>query len=352
MTAAFDRALALAARGATHPNPSVGAVVVTPEGSTIGEGVTDLWPGTTHAEVRAIAATEDTRGATLVVTLEPCNHRGRTGPCTEAIIEAGITNVIVGAEDPDPRVAGSGIARLRAAGISVSLAERSDEVEALDPAYFHHRRTGRTYVVLKSALTLDGQTAARDGTSQWITSEQARQDAHALRSMSDAVMVGAGTVIADNPRLTVRHPDSSDAPQPRAVVVAGARDLPTDAALWERPDTLVYATRPLPIGAEVVVMPGTNTQDWPDIGAVASDLGSRSIVSTLVEGGAGLTRSLWEANLVNEGVFYLGARIAGGSGEPVIGGSWETFTSSVNVEVTDVSRVGPDVRVRWRPIQE
>ncbi len=201
----MTRALAAGAtvRCITSPNPWVGAVIRTTSGA-IFEGATGE-PGEPHAEIAAIAsAGSAARGASLYVTLEPCSHTGRTGPCVEAIIDAGITRVVVGIEDPDPQVSGSGITALRSAGIEVIVGVQADKVRAQLSPYLKHRRTGRPWVVLKLAATLDGGTAAPNGTSQWITSPPARADGHRWRAESDAILVGAGTVRRDDPSLTVR----------------------------------------------------------------------------------------------------------------------------------------------------
>src|SRR4051794_10854849 len=215
----MGRALAAAAlvRTSTSPNPWVGAVVVS--GDDLLEGATQP-PGGPHAEIVALrVAGERARGATLVCTLEPCSHTGRAGPCADAVVAAGITRVVVGIEDPDPHVAGAGIARLRAAGLDVRVGVRAADVRRQLAPYLKHRTTGRPYVVLKLAATLDGRTAAPDGSSQWITGVEARTDAHRLRAESDAVLVGAGTVRTDDPSLTVRHVAGSD---PLRVVLGSA----------------------------------------------------------------------------------------------------------------------------------
>ena len=205
MRAAIEAAAAV--RTTTSPNPWVGTVVVDDGGRIVATGATQP-PGGAHAEREALRhAGAAARGATLVTTLEPCSHTGRTPPCVDAIVDAGIRRVVVGIEDPDPKVAGQGIAALRAAGIDVTVGVEAAAVEAQLAPYLTHRRTGRPYVVLKLAATVDGRTAAPDGTSQWITGEAARADAHRLRAESDAVLVGAGTVRADDPSLTVRHVD-------------------------------------------------------------------------------------------------------------------------------------------------
>ena len=229
--ALMRRAMELAdgVRATTSPNPWVGAVVVTTAGDRF-EGATSP-PGGPHAEAVALAAARaagaDLRGATAVTTLEPCSHHGRTPPCAGALLDAGVGRVVVGIEDPDPNVAGRGVAQLRAAGVEVAVGTEACAVSRQLAPYLTHRRTGRPWVVLKLASTLDGRTAAADGTSQWITSPEARADAHRLRAESDAVLVGAGTVRADDPALTVRHVEGRD---PLRVVLgeapAGARVHP------------------------------------------------------------------------------------------------------------------------------
>ncbi|MDH5374099.1 MAG: bifunctional diaminohydroxyphosphoribosylaminopyrimidine deaminase/5-amino-6-(5-phosphoribosylamino)uracil reductase RibD, partial [Acidimicrobiia bacterium] len=200
----MERAIELASRQRPHPNPRVGAVIVDAAGRVIGEGA-HVAPGTDHAEVVALKSTSvDVTGSTIYVTLEPCSHHGRTPPCADALIAAGISHVVVGLVDPDSKVAGQGVERLRNAGITVDTGVMAGAIEALDPGYLVHRRLGRSRMTLKLALTLDGNAAASDGTSQWITGELARQDSHRLRADSDAVMVGSGTVSADDPLLNVR----------------------------------------------------------------------------------------------------------------------------------------------------
>ncbi|MGA7269664.1 MAG: bifunctional diaminohydroxyphosphoribosylaminopyrimidine deaminase/5-amino-6-(5-phosphoribosylamino)uracil reductase RibD, partial [Acidimicrobiia bacterium] len=229
---AMRRAIALGAAHKPHPNPRVGAVILGPGGEVLAEAG-HRGPGHPHAEQAAIdqLGGRVPQGATLVVSLEPCNHHARTPPCTEAVIAAGFGRMVIGAIDPDERVSGAGLARIRAAGIETEQGLLADAVERSDPAYFHHRRTGRARITAKTATTIDGQIAARDGTSQWITSAEARADAHRLRAESDAVMIGAGTLRMDDPGLDVRIP-GFEGPQPVAVVVAGAGDLPLERRIW------------------------------------------------------------------------------------------------------------------------
>ena len=338
----MEQAIELLAGTSPHPNPRVGALVIDKDGKQVGAGAHQA-AGEPHAEVLALAsAGKKAAGATVVVTLEPCNHHGRTPPCAEALIEAGVSNVIVGATDPDVRVSGSGIDRLRKAGINVLSGVLGAEVEAADPGYFHSRRTGRPLVTLKLAGTLDGQVAAADGTSQWITSSEAREDAHRLRASSDAVMIGAGTLRDDDPRLDVRL-DGYEGSQPRPVIVAGRRPLPEDAAIYERAP-LVYAPQRFdpPAGVELDVM-------WHpsgvDVEAMMKDLGSRGIVDLLVEGGPLLARSLVQSDLVDRMVIYTGASIAGGAGRSMFGGPWRTIGDASQVRILDVRRIGPDLRI-------
>lgn len=338
------RAIDLANGQRTHPNPTVGCVIVA-DGRVVGEG----WhagPGADHAEVVALRAAGDAaRGATAVVSLEPCSHHGRTPPCVDALLGAGVARVVVGATDPDPRVAGAGVRALRAAGIEVMEGVLVDEAEAVDPAYFHHRRTGRPLVTLKLAATLDGSTAAADGSSQWITGPDARADAHRLRAAHDAVMVGAGTVRGDDPTLDVRL-DGYDGSQPRPVVVTGAGPLPPEAKVLGR-KPLVVGPRPIPGWPEPVVVAGTAGRSDP--AAVLAAVADAGLLSVLVEGGPSLAGSLWDAGLVDRVVLYLGALVGGGPGRPVLAGRFPTIDAATPVQVVEVRTIGPDVRITFEP---
>jgi len=313
MTRALD--LAASVRASTSPNPWVGAVVVTPDGDHT--GATEP-PGGRHAEIVALdAAGAAARGALLATTLEPCSHVGRTGPCADAIIDAGIARVIVAIEDPDPKVAGRGVARLRAAGIEVVVGVLAEQATAQLAPYLTHRTTGRPYVVLKLAATLDGRTAAPDGSSQWITGEAARADAHRLRAESDAVVVGAGTVRADDPSLTVRHGAGRD---PLRVVLGHA-----------------------PEGAKV--LPALEHQG--DLEALLDDLGARDVLQVLVEGGAAVAHDVHAAGLVDRYVLYLAPALFGGddarglfagAGAPTIDGVWRG-------RILSTRRLGDDLRI-------
>ncbi len=321
--AVLDRAIELAAgvRTSTSPNPWVGCVIVPADGGAWFEGATQP-PGGPHAEVVALtAAGAHARGATLYSTLEPCSHHSRTPPCTDAIVAAGIARVVAAVEDPDHHVRGSGLAALRAAGIDVDVGVRADEVRAQLAPYLKHRSTGRPWVVLKLAATIDGRTAAADGSSQWITGKESRADAHRLRAESDAVIVGAGTVRADDPSLTVRHIVGRD---PLRVVLGHA-----------------------PPGA--AVHPALELEG--DLGEVLDELGRRWVLQALVEGGATVAGAFHRAGLVDRYVVYLAPALAGGDdGRPLLAGPGAaTIADLWRGRIVDVTRLGDDLRVDLEP---
>lgn len=333
-------AIRLAAAEHPHPNPRVGALVLDVAGRVVGRGA-HAGPGTPHAERLALAEAGDrARGGTVVVTLEPCAHLGRTPPCTDAVIASGVVRVVAGVGDPDQRVAGRGFELLRERGIEIVAGVAAEEVYALDPGYFHHRATGRPLITVKMAATLDGQSAASDGTSKWVTGTAAREDAHRLRAASDAVMVGSGTVIVDDPRLTVRLP-GYEGPQPRPVVVAGRSPIPPAAAVFGR-DPIVYSALPLDVPAEVVVMPGL---DGVDLDSMVADLGKREFLDVLCEGGATLAGAILRGGLAKRLVVYLAGALAVGMGRPMLDGVFASMDQLTPVEITDVVRLGPDLRV-------
>jgi diaminohydroxyphosphoribosylaminopyrimidine deaminase/5-amino-6-(5-phosphoribosylamino)uracil reductase len=340
----MQRALDLAAPHHPHPNPRVGAVVVDESGAVVGEGA-HLGPGHPHAEVVALGqAGARARGATVYVSLEPCTHHGRTPPCVDAIVAAGVQHVVLGAVDPDHRVSGHGMAYLRASGIDVVVDGLGGAAEALDPGYFHHRRTGLPRITMKLALTIDGSVAARDGSSQWITSDAARADAHALRAEMDAVLVGAGTLRVDDPLLTARHQAMER--QPRPVIVAGAGPLPGGRRVWDREPIVVAATgMEIPSGELLIVSPGED--GWPDPEASVRALADSGLYDLLLEGGPSLAGSWWRAGVVARGVVYIGARIGGGQGLSPLGGEFATMAQSRDVTIEEVRRVGPDVRIEF-----
>jgi diaminohydroxyphosphoribosylaminopyrimidine deaminase/5-amino-6-(5-phosphoribosylamino)uracil reductase len=338
------RALELAAAHHTHPNPRVGAVVVGQDGEIVGEAA-HLGAGQPHAETIALGqAGARARGSTLYVTLEPCTHFGNTPPCVTAISAAGVSRVVVGALDPDERVNGSGVSWLRDARIDVETDVLAEEALALDPGYFHHRRTGLPRVTLKLAMTLDGSVAARDGSSRWITSEEAREDAHLLRSAADAVVVGAGTVRIDDPQLTARGLGAGRH-QPRPVIVAGAGDLPPSARLWDRAPVVV-ASRQMEIpSGELVVVEGEKGR--PEPVATARALADLGLLELLLEGGAALAGSWWRAGVVTRGIVYVAGKIGGGGGQSAMGGDFSTITDATEVNIGAVRNVGPDLRIEF-----
>ncbi|MCL1692628.1 MAG: bifunctional diaminohydroxyphosphoribosylaminopyrimidine deaminase/5-amino-6-(5-phosphoribosylamino)uracil reductase RibD [Actinomycetia bacterium] len=337
------RAIGLTEGTMPHPNPRVGAIVLTPDGEVVAERA-HIRAGSAHAEAAALAdAGSAAKGSTVVVTLEPCAHHGKTPPCTTALIDAGVARVIVGTLDPDSRVAGNGIALLEDAGIEVVTGVEEDAVRANDLAYYHHRTTGRPFVTLKTALTLDGQAAAADHTSRWVTGPEAREDGHRLRAESDAVIVGAGTVISDNPRLDVRI-DGYEGPQPRPVIVAGRRPIPADAALLSR-NPLVFTTgsdQPGLGGVEQVAAPGP---DGVDLTAAIEYLGKNGVVAVLIEGGPTIGGAALRAGLVDRIVFHYGSKLGMGTGLPAVTGVFQTITDAQTVTIEDVAMIGSDIRV-------
>ncbi len=340
----MDRAIELARHQRPHPNPRVGAVIVDATGQVIGEGA-HVAPGTDHAEVVALkSASADVTGSTIYVTLEPCSHHGRTPPCADALIEAGISRVVVGLVDPDTNVAGQGLERLRAAGITVETGIMAEAIEDLDPAYLVHRRLGRSRMTLKLALTLDGNAAASDGTSQWITGELARQDSHRLRADSDAVMVGSGTVSVDDPLLNVR---SVKGPQPRPVIVAGRTPLPPTARIWQRHPLVVAGPGYTGPGEHVCVV--SDQDGRVDVLDMARRLGDLGLLDVMVEGGPHLARSLFEAAIVDRIVIYYGAKLAGGTGKSAFAGDFATLADAMDLQIKSVDVLGDDIRVEYLP---
>jgi diaminohydroxyphosphoribosylaminopyrimidine deaminase/5-amino-6-(5-phosphoribosylamino)uracil reductase len=333
-TALMQRALDAARLGPeADPNPRVGCVVTDAAGRVVGVGH-HRGAGTPHAEVEALtAAGEASRGGSAYVTLEPCNHTGRTGPCSRALVEAGVSRVVFAVADPDPAAAG-GAATLAGAGVGVEGGLLEDRAEELNASWLHARRTGRPWVVAKSASTLDGRVAAADGSSRWITGEAARADVHALRARCGAVVVGTGTALADDPQLTVRGTEGTDgrrpARQPLRVVV-GHRPLPTGARLLDdAAETLVLATR--------------------DPAEVLATLHARGIHRVLLEGGPTLSAAFLAAGLVDEVVAYVAPALLGAGPSVTADLGVTTITDAVRLRPTDVTVLGPDVRITARPL--
>jgi diaminohydroxyphosphoribosylaminopyrimidine deaminase/5-amino-6-(5-phosphoribosylamino)uracil reductase len=312
--------VAASARLTCRPNPWVGAVLVAADGRRF-NGFTQP-VGQAHAEVQALRSAGDAaRGSTLYVTLEPCNHFGRTPPCTEAIVQAGVSRVVIGVEDPDIRVAGAGVRRLREAGVRVDVGIAAKAVHDQLAPYLHHRRTGRPYVMLKLAMTIDGYIAAKTGMGGRITGDIARDRVHQLRAESDAILIGAGTVRADDPLLTVRH---ADGPSPRRIVLGR---VPSDAR----------------------VQPCTEwTGSLPDL---LDMLGGEGVLQLMVEGGAKVAASFHEARLVNRYVFHISPAIMGG-GDAVPAFAGDTASTLADVwrgQLVSTQALGDDVEVVIEP---
>lgn len=353
-------ALALAERGraTVRPNPLVGCVLVH-GGAIVGEGWHER-PGGPHAEVAAIAAAGGrSRGATVHVTLEPCDHTGRTGPCTQALIDAGVRRVVYAADDP----LNGGAATLRDAGVEVIRGVRVDDARRQNEVFFHVQATGRPFVVCKVAQSLDGRVAARDGSSRWITSAQARIAAHQLRALVEAVAVGSGTVLADDPSLDVRHVEAP-AGQPRPVVFDARGRTPSWANV-ARPGAVVLTTQASPTtwrgqltdaGAEVVVVPAADPEVAPGrrpgvaLDAALAALTDRRVHSLLVEGGATLAGALQRAHLIDRLEAFVAPCTIGGDGLAVFA---PPGAASVDDRwlwrIDEVRQLGPDLWLTARP---
>jgi diaminohydroxyphosphoribosylaminopyrimidine deaminase/5-amino-6-(5-phosphoribosylamino)uracil reductase len=333
----------------------VGAVVLAGD-EVVGRGWYDGPSGAPHAEVLALREAGDrARDASVVCTLEPCNHHGATPPCTEALLDAGVARVVVGATDPNPLVDGSGIARLRAAGLDVRDGVLADESHRLNAAFDRHVTMGTPFVIWKVATSLDGKTAARDGSSRWITSEAARLDAHRLRAWADAIVVGAGTVAVDDPSLTMRHPDQSTAWAPLRVVVDGSGRVSRDARLFDgEAPTLVATTaageaslaRVIPVGVDLVIC-ASDAAGGVSPRALLEELGKRDVQGVLLEGGATLAWSFLRDDAVDRIVQYVAPRVVGGADAPsaVMGEGFAPIDAAIDLSFARVDRVGPDIRV-------
>lgn len=328
--AAMRRAIALAelGLGSTSPNPIVGCVLVGPDGSVVGEGY-HVRAGDPHAEVIALRdAGGRAAGATAFITLEPCRHTGRTPPCTQALIDAGVSRVVFAVADPDP-VAGHGADDLRAAGLVVEEGLLVEEAARSNAAWLHHARTGRPFVTWKYAATLDGRVAAADGTSRWITGEAARHDVHLLRARSDAIVVGTGTVLVDDPHLDVRLSDVSKPNRPLRVVV-GRRQVPA-------------ASKVLDDAAPTVLL----TEHDPK--SVLAHLSERGVISVLLEGGPTLAGAFVAAGMVDRVVAYLAPALLGAGPAALGDAGIESLAAALRLHVDAVDLIGDDVRIIATP---
>ncbi|MEV6344626.1 bifunctional diaminohydroxyphosphoribosylaminopyrimidine deaminase/5-amino-6-(5-phosphoribosylamino)uracil reductase RibD [Actinoplanes sp. NPDC051851] len=335
---AMRRAIALAARGlgTTSPNPVVGCLLLDAGGEVVGEGF-HAYAGGPHAEIVALAqAGELARGGTCVVTLEPCNHTGRTGPCSDALIAAGVRRVVIAVDDPTP-VAAGGAARLRAAGIPVETGVRRPEAELGNIAWLTAVRRGRPYVTWKFAATLDGRSAAVDGTSQWISSAESRSDVHVLRSTVDAIVAGVGTVLADDPQLTVRdlRDNSLAITQPLRVVVDSCGRTPESARVRD-------AAAPTWIVTADATGPGPDGR--VDLSTMLTELFARGVRNVLLEGGPTLAGAFLAAGLVDRVIGYVAPKLLGAGRAALLDAGVGTIADALELDFTDIAQIGGDLR--------
>lgn len=356
--AAMRDALALAQRsvGLSDPNPRVGCVIAAADGRILGRGHTQA-AGAAHAEVMALADAAsqgaEVRGATAYVSLEPCSHHGRTPPCCDALIGAGVKRVVVAVEDPNPLVAGQGIARLRAAGIEVAVGLQGDAARELNIGFFTRMTRGRPWVRMKAAISLDGRTALADGQSQWITGSAARTDGHAWRKRAGAVLTGVGTVRDDDPRLDVRLVET--ARQPQRVIVDSKLDTPATARILDAPGhALIYAATPAAEraaalrarGAEIVVLPDADAR--VDLRALLADLAARGINELHIEAGSKLNGAFVREDLIDEWLVYVAPRLLGAGRDLANFGPLASLADAVALRFCSALRIGDDLRLLLR----
>ena len=358
----MNQALGLAAQAlfTSNPNPRVGCVITAPDGQVLGQGFTQQ-AGGPHAEVMALRdaaqAGHDVRGAIAYVTLEPCAHQGRTGPCCDALVAAGIGTVVASLEDPNPLVAGQGFARLRAAGVTVEVGPGAAASRELNIGFFSRMVRSTPWVRLKVAASLDGTTALHNGASQWITSPAARADGHAWRARACAVLTGIGTVLADDPVLNVR--EVATPRQPNLVVVDSHLQTPPDASLFIAfRACIIYAAATFDAdfsarkaalearGATVVALPGPDGK--VDLPAMLRDLAARGVNELHVEAGQRLNGALVRAGLVDELLLYLAPRLLGPGRGMADMGPLQTLAQGLPLAFQSVDRIGPDLRVLAR----
>jgi diaminohydroxyphosphoribosylaminopyrimidine deaminase / 5-amino-6-(5-phosphoribosylamino)uracil reductase len=349
---AMSRALVLAQRGlfTTDPNPRVGCVLLR-DGLVVGEGWHER-AGGPHAEVNAMAqAGERARGATAYVSLEPCDHHGRTPPCSLALLAAGVSRVVCAMQDPDPRVSGGGIARLRAQGVAVDVGLMREAAEALNPGYLKRLRRGLPFVRVKLAMSLDGHTALASGESRWITADAARKDAQRFRARSSAILTGVGTILADDPAMNVRVPESDR--QPLRIVLDSQLRTPSDSRIINREGrVLVVGVREVKErreslqrqNVEVIVVPAAN--DRPDLPQVLKLLAARGINELWVEAGARLAGAFVSQGLFDELVVYVAPSLLGGGARGLLDlPPLQRLEQRTALRFTDVRMIGEDLRL-------
>ena len=355
-TQMMARAIQLARRGcySTRPNPTVGCVL-TCDGQVIGEGYTQP-AGQNHAEIEALQACANPRGATAYVTLEPCSHHGKTGPCAEALIEAGIAACYIALRDPNPAVAGEGIAKLQAAGIEVVEGLLQAEAETLNPGFYQRMRTGKPRLRVKLAASIDGRTAMASGESQWITGLAARLDVQKMRALSGAIITGVDTVLVDNPAMTVREESLEVPDQPLRVILDSRLRTPVDAGILQPPGQalIVYAdqaadtTALAATGAELLAVAGVENR--VDLQAVVAELAARQINEILVECGPRLAGAFVQQGLVDELVVYMAPTLLGSDARPLLELPITTMGAQQRLEVMDIRKLGEDYRWTLRPL--
>ena len=345
------RAIEVARRGqyAAAPNSSVGCVLVR-DARIVAEGWTQR-PGLPHAEIVALSNCADPAGTTAYVTLEPCAHYGRTGPCVDALIKAGVNRVVAALKDPFPEVGGKGIQRLQAAGIDVRVGLLADEASELHAGFIRRQLSGRPFVRVKIAASLDGATALANGQSKWITCEQARADVHALRAASDVVVTGAGTVIADDPMLNARLDTELDMVQPRAVIMDSTLRSPPTAKVFQR-NSLVFTLAATPVTDDVAfehaILPAASNGSGLDLSALLDELGRREINDVLVEAGAGLSGAFIQAGLADRLVIYQAPRLMGQGARGMVDlGQLTSMDQVIDLELIESTRVGSCTKMEF-----
>ncbi|MDP4552687.1 bifunctional diaminohydroxyphosphoribosylaminopyrimidine deaminase/5-amino-6-(5-phosphoribosylamino)uracil reductase RibD [Alkalihalobacillus macyae] len=341
--------MASATLGQTNPNPAVGAIIVN-EGRIVGMGA-HLRAGEGHAEVHALRmAGKEASGGTAYVTLEPCSHHGRTPPCADALIEAGIKTVYIASQDPNPLVSGGGVAKLREAGVTVEIGLGEEEALRLNKMFFHSITNKRPFVTLKSATTLDGKIATRNRDSKWITGEEARKDVHSLRHLHDAILVGVGTVISDNPSLTTRYGEGLS---PIRVVLDHHLRIPTDSIVLtdDSVETWIVTTKDAVKKNDRTFQKHVHvievSQNSILIDEVLDLLGKRNITSLFVEGGSEIHGSFLEGSHFQQVITYLAPKLIGGRDAPTSFGAngFSKMSDAVNLTIESVEKIGEDIRV-------
>ncbi|GAB4074444.1 bifunctional diaminohydroxyphosphoribosylaminopyrimidine deaminase/5-amino-6-(5-phosphoribosylamino)uracil reductase RibD [Barrientosiimonas marina] len=340
--------------GQTNPNPPVGAVVVK-HGTILGFGA-HLKAGKSHAEVHALAmAGSEAEGATMYVTLEPCSHHGATPPCADLMIEKGISRAVIAVKDPNAKVAGSGVAKLEAAGITVDLGVMAAEAKAVNKYFNHYIRMKMPFVTIKAAASLDGKTAAHTGDSKWVTGEPARRDVHQYRHRHDAILTGVNTVIADDPSLTTRLPDGGR--NPLRIILDHSLRTPMDARVINdaQAETWIFTERTITDEQldsfkekrHVHIIP----LDTLDIRTVLQYLGEQKVMSLLVEGGAAVNGSFLESGHINQYVQYIAPKLIGGKDAPsvIAGGGFDSMAETLSLSILKADMIGEDIKIIAEP---